>query len=193
MAFYFRLKDKVFKGPNRITIGRGAPFDHLNEERSIARTHCSLIMKNKKFFIKSLSTDAIVTINNKQVTVNKYEKISPSDEIYIDKFKLDLLPSYEGKDYTVINMFSSPVAKLSRIGFWKQFIFISIGLFAMGFIPELMGFLPKESIEDHISVSLFIVLIITIQFRIMGKLFGSYDKLLVNEVVVGKTGITILN
>ena len=52
MSYFIKLNDRVYKIKNRTTIGRGLPFEGLEDERDLRRAHCKIIKKNEQFYIK---------------------------------------------------------------------------------------------------------------------------------------------
>jgi predicted component of type VI protein secretion system len=114
MAFYFKLKDKVYKSTNKVTIGRGAPFDNLSDDRDIVRAHCKIVKRKNKFFIRRLHKDGLILINGKLIPMEKLVHVNLSDKLHIGNLPVEIMKDYDGRDYTVINRFYSTLTTFSN-------------------------------------------------------------------------------
>ena len=192
MAIFFKLNDQVYKSGNKVIIGRGVPFENLNEDRDISRSHCKIFNKKGQFFIKRLDEKARVLVNNKSVPVGKKIPFKITDFVLIDKYPLDILSKYEGNDYILINRFYSPFAQKSKIGFIKLFALLTV-FFTV--VLTLIDFNLKSSLLTNLFNSFLPSVLISFLFSAMNffgqKLMGRNDELFVNEVLIGGEGLTI--
>ena len=189
MAFYYKLNGQVYKSARKVTIGRGAPFESLNEFRDISRKHCKLIKKKDSFYIKRLDEKAKVLVNGKNLPLRKLVKVSANDSIYLADLEIKLLSNYTGKDYITINRFYSPITKASKLGFFSSWGLITL-LFFLFFLFRSDDFRIAVLLFKFLT-SLLIGFIFALQTKFLAKFAGRKDEVMVNEVVVGDSGLTL--
>jgi hypothetical protein len=186
MAFYFKLKDKVYKVSNKVTIGRGAPFDDLCLNRDVSRTHCKIQNKKGNFYIQSLCSKSHTYVNDKKVPFSKWVQISINDKILIGDQSLEIVENYAEKDYLPLRSFYTSIGKYSNLKYWQKWLLVSGFLF----------FSTVFFVEQVPTIFTFVFCLIsgattTAMWDLQSKLAGSNDEIVVNEVVIGNTGLTL--
>lgn len=186
MSFYFKLKDKVYKVSNKVTIGRGAPFDDLCLNRDVSRTHCKIQNKKGKFHIQSLCPKSHTYVNGKKVPFSKWVQISINDKILIGDQSLEIVENYTEKDYLPLRSFYTTIGKYSNLKYWQKWLLVSSFLFLSSvFIVE------QASMIFTFVFCLIFGATTTAMWHFQSKLAGSNDEIVVNEVVIGNTGLTL--
>lgn len=189
MAFFFRLQGKVYKTTNKVTIGRGTPFEDLDENREISRNHCKVINKKGHFYIKRIDKNSKVLINGKEIPSGSFIKVGCDDKLYLADLELELLSSYEKKDYIVVKRFYSPFAATSKMSFVKTGALISICLFVV--MSFVIGSFELKAVLFNMGMALFTGFLNAAVLKVISKLFGRSDEVVVNEVILGKAGLTL--
>ena len=103
MPIFFRVKDKVFKCPDRIVIGRGAPFSVFDDNRNVARAHLLVTNKKNQLRIKNLHPSRETFINDNPARKRKFINVSLMDKITIGGEDIHFLPE-EPEGENVINI-----------------------------------------------------------------------------------------
>jgi hypothetical protein len=138
-----------------------------------------------RVFITRLDLNAEVLINDKSIPVGEPTALSLSDKLLLGGLPLVILRSYAKKDYTIVRRFQANSEGLSKLREWQKVLLI----FIMGyFIGE------PDSISSWIAVIVgtgFVTLIIFITGRLRKKISKGNEKLLIREVLIGKSGLTI--
>ncbi len=83
MPIIFRVKDKVFKCPDRIVVGRGAPFSVFDGNWGVARAHLLIEKKKNQIRVKPLNRKLETSINEKLAKPGKFINVSETDNISI--------------------------------------------------------------------------------------------------------------
>jgi hypothetical protein len=128
MPIFFRVKEKVFKCPDQIVIGRGAPFSVFDDNRDVARAHLLVTNKKNQLRVKFLHSNSKTLINEKPVKAGKFIKISNSDQIVIGGESIEFL-SEEVKGIEVVTIERStslPMDTAFQL-YFKLIYFILVG------------------------------------------------------------------
>jgi hypothetical protein len=83
MAIYLKINGVSYKTPNKIIVGRGEPFTHLNDDRSVARAHFMVLLKDSKLYIKDLKTESGTILNGQKIPPQKYIHVTDLDNVMI--------------------------------------------------------------------------------------------------------------
>lgn len=122
MAVFFKLKDKTFKSSSRIIVGRGAPFEILNDDRSVTRAHILLLYKKGKVYVKSLSDKGPSYLNGEQLKTGKLVEVKATDKIKIGEQIVEILGSAKPGTYTEIKRY----ATIQRHALFKYFVWLPL-------------------------------------------------------------------
>lgn len=95
---FIQLGDKKYQLPDTVTIGRGEPFS--TDDRSLARNHARLILKNGQWKIKALSSDAPVTINGEPLKAGKFRSLALNDKVLLGQIPLQVFESLPVGEFT---------------------------------------------------------------------------------------------
>jgi hypothetical protein len=186
MSFYFKLKDKVYKVSNKVTIGRGAPFDDLCLNRDVSRTHCKIQNKKGNFYIQSLCSKSHTYVNGTKVPFSKWVQISINDKILIGDQSLEIVENYAEKDYLPLRSFYSSIKKYSNFNYLQKWLLVS------GFVfISVVSFVEQSSLVFTLVSSLVLGAMSATLWHLQAKYVGSNDEIVVNEVVIGNSGLTL--
>lgn len=106
---YLKLGEKKYNLPDSVVIGRGEPFDI--DDRSLARAHAKLVLKNGKFKIKDLGTDTGITVNGVRIKGGKFKSIELSDVVKLGNVPLELYESLPAQECTGVRKISIKSAR----------------------------------------------------------------------------------
>lgn len=101
---YLKLGDKKYNLPDSVIIGRGEPFD-IND-RSLARSHAKLVLKDGMFKIKDLGTDTGITVNGVRIKGGKFKTIALTDVVKLGNVTLELYDSLPAQECTGVRKIS---------------------------------------------------------------------------------------
>ena len=105
MSIFIRLDGKSYKLPDALTLGRGYPFDIL--DRTLARAHARLVLRNKKYKIKDLGSDCGIMVNGHKIKPNKFHQLQFGDKITLGNVPLELHETMVDGQYTEIQHFTA--------------------------------------------------------------------------------------
>jgi FHA domain len=94
MSFYIKFKDKSFKVPNTIMVGRGEPFTIFGRDDLVSRVHFKAEYKKYKFYITAMDKQRPTVVNNKVLKKGRPTEIKATDVVKVGSFEctLCLLP-----------------------------------------------------------------------------------------------------
>lgn len=178
---YLKLGDKKYQLPDNVIIGRGEPFDI--DDRSLARAHAKLILKNGSWKIKDLGTDTGITVNGVRINGGKYKTVGPTDIIMLGKVPLTLYETLQVQECTGVRKIS--------IGESRDYSWLVYGsLFLSSFLVTILN-----SSGDLVA-DLIALLIAACSFKVLGTLFVMgrrkfFPFRIIHELLVSTDGVTL--
>lgn len=130
MTFLVKILGKTVKIENEIIIGRGAPFENLNDHKDIARAHTQIKEEKQRLWIKALDEEKPTIVNGQKLKPHKYVAISTKDKIQLGDTPLEIMKGITASHIERIERFTNfeqhkyPFYKIWGIIF--AFLFISI-------------------------------------------------------------------
>jgi hypothetical protein len=189
MSYFIKLNDRVYKIKNRTTIGRGLPFEGLEDERDLRRAHCKIIKKNEQFYIKKINQKASTLVNGNEIEAGKFTLVGIKDKITLAGVELELLTSYEFDDYVNLVYFGPPMAKMSRLSFSKKYALSCLAVFIVACLVN--SSFTITGLLTNILTSFVVGFGIALQLFLGGKYLGRNDEILVNEIILSEHGLTL--
>jgi|GEM_PF-4377756 len=188
MSFILKILDKTVKIDNEIIIGRGAPFELLNDHKDIARAHAQIKEEKHKLWIQALDEDKPTIVNCQRLKPHKYVAITTKDKIQLGDTPLELMKGITASHIEKIERFSNsemnnyPFHKIW--GFIFAFLFLSIQFLS----PEDSG--PPITLTSNLIGSSILSLLIAIPLKFTMLLTKGLNPNK-HTVYVGKKGFTV--
>lgn len=178
---YLMLGKKKYQLPDNVIIGRGEPFDI--DDRSLARAHAKLILKNGVWKIKDLGTDTGITVNGIRIHGGKYKTVNPTDTILLGKVPLTLFEALESTECTGVRKISIGEGRdYSKLIYGSLFI-------SSGFVTLINS--TGNYTRDLIALGL-----IALSLKVLGTLLWMgrqkfFPFRIIHELLVSSDGVTL--
>jgi hypothetical protein len=187
MAFTIQIAGKAFKVENDIIVGRGAPFEHLDQHKDVARAHVLIVSENENLQIKDLGSESGTTVNGVALKANQFYPLNVQDEIKLGSVALKIQTNNLTPQSEIIQRFSNE--NYGKLPFGYLYL-------AMFILAQTMYLISTKKNLDFgnvvaslgISALLALVFALPIWFgsRMGGFLFPNKHK-----VYLGESGFTI--
>lgn len=137
MSIYLKINDIYYKLPNRVTIGRGAPFTQFNEDKTISRAHFTLYQTKNGVLVKDNGSKTGTLLNGKKILNNKPISWNQGDTLSIGKFSLEILAHAPNQKMIEIKGLLYAKSDLSLLNKAVILLVILSSLFLMFFIWQI--------------------------------------------------------
>lgn len=141
MALYIQISGKNFSVPNKIIIGRGGPFAHLNSNHEVARAQLLLLNNKKGVFIKDLDSPKGTLVNGTKIKASKLVQIKAADVVEFGGEKLTLLTEPPTEFDTVQKIQATGAELVTRRNLILEVV-AYLAVLGWGFSGETFKFVP---------------------------------------------------
>jgi len=189
MAFFIKIKDQVYKIPDKTLVGRGEPFNVFAQNRKIDRAHMMFLYKKKedKFYIKDVGSRSGTFLLGRKIKKNKFIQVNAGNKIKIGEEEIELIGQITIEDFVTIKKSVLPQkAKYIKPLGIMMFIYLAVASVALFF------YATDANIPFSISALLITFALMFLPFYFLGKLLDTlFQSISIKEVYYDQDGFTI--
>jgi len=186
MAIFLKVKDQIYKAPDRIIVGRGAPFNVFLDDRTICRAHILIINKNNKIYVKDLASKNGTMVKGKKIKPNKFFQLNLNDPIELGKYSIEILASVPEENFVEITSSAVSVSRSYLQKYYFHFFYI-LGS-APFFYTTFMESINVKKIIFNLVAIVLVWFIIQGFIKLSKKIF---PPLAIKEIFISDEGFTI--